>query len=451
MGFVFYDLETSGLDKRHDQIVQFAAIRTGDDLVVEERVEFSCRLDQHVVPHPKALLLTRRGLGEICAPDSQSHYAAMCGIARLLESWSPATLIGFNSIKFDEPMLQHAFYRTLHDPYLTSRLFARADALALFRAVAFYSPGALVIPSDDAGYPRFKLGMLHAANGGASADLHAAMADAEATLALCRLVRTRDEECWSRFLQFSNKAAVATLVDDSQPFGILRFRGNLPLPTPAVLLGRKHGDANLRILLDLSCNLDEIAAATDVDLAQMLGAADSPVFDLRTNACPAVCSIWDLPQAARPGLDDDESERRGERVAADPRLGARLLAIAPASRATYSPSAYVEEQLYDELPYDADRETQRRFHAAPWEERLPLVASLTDPRTRRLGQRLVFLEAPHVLPEARRERLAAESATRRRRGIDPVPWRTVEDALDAIEQMGAICPPALRDEFRSWL
>ena len=32
MGFVVYDVETSGLNKRFDQILQFAAIRTNEDL-----------------------------------------------------------------------------------------------------------------------------------------------------------------------------------------------------------------------------------------------------------------------------------------------------------------------------------------------------------------------------------------------------------------------------------
>lgn len=451
MGFVFYDLETTGLNKKHDQIVQFAAIRTDDNLVVEERVELRCRLDPHVVPHPETLLLTRRSLAELRDPQVPSHYATMCSIARLLEGWSPATLIGFNSIGFDEQVLQHAFYRTLHDPYLTSRMFVRADALTLCRAVAFYSPGALVIPVDETGRPRFKLGMLHAANGGFSAELHAAITDAEATLALCRLVRARDEDSWSRFLQFSNKRAVAGLIDDGQPFGIVRFRGNDPVPAAAVLLGRKEGDANLRISLDLTCDLDALVAASEDQLLRMLAASDSPVFDFRINACPAVCSIWDLPQAARTGLDDEECERRSERVAEDPRLGARLLPIALANLPAYPPSPHVEEQLYEQLPYDDDRETQRRFHAAPWEERPGLVTHLTDPRTRRLGQRLLFLEAPHVLPKDRRERLIIESAARRRRGSTPAPWRTIDDALDVIEALGPACPPALREEYEDWL
>jgi exodeoxyribonuclease-1 len=451
VGFVFYDLETTGLDKRHDQIVQFAAIRTDDELVVKERAEFSCRLDPHVVPDPEALLLTRRSLADLCAPDAPSHYSAMCSVVRLLEKWSPATLVGFNSISFDEPMLHHAFYRTLHDPYLTSLMYVRADALTLCRAVAFYSPGALAIPKDEEGRPRFKLGMLYAANGGSSMDLHSAMADAEATLALCRLVRESDEETWSRFLQFSNKAAVAGLVDDGEPFGIVRFRGNNPVPAPAVVLGRKEGDANLRILLDLSCDLDKLSVASEEELAQIVAGPDSPMFELRINACPAVCNIWDLPQLARPGLDDAECEARCIRLAENARLNDRLLTAALAARREYPPSPHVEEQLYEKLPLGEDRETRRSFHIAPWEQRPEIIKRLVDPRTRRLGQRLLFLEAPHVLPEERRTRLAAESAARRRRGSEPVPWRTVEDALASIEQLGDDCPSTIREEFRAWL
>ena len=39
MSFVVYDVETTGLNKRFDQIVQFAAVLTDTDLNVKDRIE----------------------------------------------------------------------------------------------------------------------------------------------------------------------------------------------------------------------------------------------------------------------------------------------------------------------------------------------------------------------------------------------------------------------------
>jgi exodeoxyribonuclease-1 len=50
MAFVFYDTETTGTNPAFDQILQFGAIRTDDDLNELERFEIRCRLLPHVVP-----------------------------------------------------------------------------------------------------------------------------------------------------------------------------------------------------------------------------------------------------------------------------------------------------------------------------------------------------------------------------------------------------------------
>ena len=57
-GFVFYDLETTGISPAYDQPLQFAAIRTDLNLNEIERVEFRCRLAPHILPAPQALIVT---------------------------------------------------------------------------------------------------------------------------------------------------------------------------------------------------------------------------------------------------------------------------------------------------------------------------------------------------------------------------------------------------------
>jgi exodeoxyribonuclease-1 len=44
MAFVFYDTETTGTDPAFDQILQFGAIRTDDDLNEIDWFEVRCRL-----------------------------------------------------------------------------------------------------------------------------------------------------------------------------------------------------------------------------------------------------------------------------------------------------------------------------------------------------------------------------------------------------------------------
>jgi hypothetical protein len=58
MGFVFYDLETTGVSPAYNQPLQFAAIRTDDSFVEIERVNLRCRIAPHIIPSPQALIVT---------------------------------------------------------------------------------------------------------------------------------------------------------------------------------------------------------------------------------------------------------------------------------------------------------------------------------------------------------------------------------------------------------
>ena len=117
MTFIFYDTETTGLDAGFDQILQFAAIITDDDFNTVEEVNLRCRLQSHVVPSPGALLITGVRPSDIDGTNL-SHYEMIREVRSLIERYSPAVIVGFNSISYDEGMLRQAFYQLLHPVYL---------------------------------------------------------------------------------------------------------------------------------------------------------------------------------------------------------------------------------------------------------------------------------------------------------------------------------------------
>ena len=58
MDYIFYDTETTGLETAFAQILQFAAIKTDENLNELERFDIRCRLQPHIVPSPGAMLVT---------------------------------------------------------------------------------------------------------------------------------------------------------------------------------------------------------------------------------------------------------------------------------------------------------------------------------------------------------------------------------------------------------
>ena len=70
MTYVFYDAETTGTETTFDQILQFAALRTDDDLNELERFNIRCRLLPHIIPSPIALHVTHVTLSTIIGKRS---------------------------------------------------------------------------------------------------------------------------------------------------------------------------------------------------------------------------------------------------------------------------------------------------------------------------------------------------------------------------------------------
>ena len=52
--YLFYDIETTGLNKAFDQVLQFAAIRTDPELNEIERHDIKVNLRPDVIPSPLA-------------------------------------------------------------------------------------------------------------------------------------------------------------------------------------------------------------------------------------------------------------------------------------------------------------------------------------------------------------------------------------------------------------
>ena len=226
MTFVFYDAETTGIDTTFDQILQFGAIRTDENLNEIDRFEIRCRLLPHVVPAPMALKVTGIATEKLTDPDLPSHYDAMRQVHAKLSDWSPSVFVGYNSLSFDENLLRQAFYQTLQPIYLTNTgSNTRADMLRIAHAVAAYAPNAIAIPLGEAGQQVFKLDRLAPANGYDHENAHDAMGDVEATSHLAKLIRDRAPEVWGRMMQLSRKQDTEDILKEEEILCLTQYFG----------------------------------------------------------------------------------------------------------------------------------------------------------------------------------------------------------------------------------
>src|SRR5580704_16440784 len=74
IGYVFYDCETTGVNRSFDQILQFAAAAVDDELRELDRFEVRSRLLPHIAPSVTAIRANRISVRQLTDENLPSHY-----------------------------------------------------------------------------------------------------------------------------------------------------------------------------------------------------------------------------------------------------------------------------------------------------------------------------------------------------------------------------------------
>ncbi|MHB1210547.1 MAG: exonuclease domain-containing protein [Acidimicrobiales bacterium] len=426
MSFVFYDTETTGTKTAFDQILQFAAIRTDTDFLELERFEIRCRLQERVVAWPGALHVTGVSVGQLTDASLPSHYDMMCAIRSKLASWSPAVYIGYNSLQFDEHLLRSAFWKSLHNPYLTNRAGnARTDAMRLVQALAHLRPGVMVFPLDARGKASFKLDAVAPANGFAHSNAHDALADVEATIHLCRIAAEHAPDVWSDFMRFAQKAAVLDFAVSEQAFGLLEYYFGQPYVYVLTAIGRNPENSSELYAFDLRTDPEELRTLDDLKLERRLAAKQRLVRRVKANGAPMLLTLDDTLDAVEgPALSSQECLRRAALVAPHTELAARIVAALERGKPSKVESEYVEERIYDGFTSPVDEALAESFHTSSWRERYEIAKRIADRRLKHLALRLIFDESPGVMTDAERRVFREEIDGRLFSNESGLPWCT---------------------------
>ncbi len=201
--YLFYDLETSGLNPYFDQVLTFAAIRTDLNLNELDRYSQTLRLRSDIVPSPGAFITHRLMPRDL--DGGSTEYEAACAIHEIINT--PGTIsLGYNTLGFDDNFLRFMFYRNLLDPYTHQYANGcrRMDLLPIATLYRVFKPEVIQWPQVD-GSPSLKLELISELNRlVTSGRAHDAMTDVEATLALARLLK-QEENIWAYCCGFFDK------------------------------------------------------------------------------------------------------------------------------------------------------------------------------------------------------------------------------------------------------
>lgn len=456
MSFVFYDTETTGIDTSFDQILQFAAIRTDDDLNELDRFEIRCRLLPHIIPAPRALLTTGVTPAMLTDLSLPSHYQAVCKIADTLAGWSPATFIGYNTMDFDEHLLRQAFYQNLKPVYLTNtNRNRRADILKLVDAAIVFAPQSITVPLSEKGRPSRRLDAIAPANGFCHDNAHDALADVEATIHMARLIRSRQPKLWDALMATSAKDSAIEQLCAHEALALVESRYGRQNVVPVTWCGQNPNYSAQVAAFDLRRDPADFLNSSVEDLIAVMRAPKSPFRVIQANSNPIVLPLTGAPEPAI--VDCPSSGVIASRVQVIQRSVEFQTKVGDAIAGRYperASSEFVEERIYDAFPTSADTLLASRFHMVPWEARRALLDQMRDERLRDLGLRLIGAEAGHLLSEKERVEFKSWQLHRRNGPAPKEAFRTIDQACnecrDGLE--GASPEERLRlEEILAWL
>ena len=200
--YLFYDIETTGLNKAFDQILQFAAIRTDRKLNEIERYTLRVKLRPDVIPSPGAMITNRLSVADLAS--GLCEFEAIRQIHELMNQRETISL-GYNSLGFDDEFLRFSFHRNLLPPYTHQfkNGCRRMDLLPIAVMFWLYKREVINWPQIQS-QPSLKLEHIREANQLASGPAHDATVDVAATVELARRF-FKNQKMWNYLMGYFEK------------------------------------------------------------------------------------------------------------------------------------------------------------------------------------------------------------------------------------------------------
>ena len=452
--FLWHDYETFGANPRRDRPAQFAAIRTDAALnEIGAPMMLYCRPAPDFLPDPQSCLITGITPQQCLERGVPEHEFA----ARIEQALAePGTIgVGYNTIRFDDEITRHLFWRNLIDPYAREwqNGCGRWDLLDVVRTAYALRPDGIHWPKNEQGGASFKLTDLTAVNGLVHEAAHDALSDVRATIALARLLRQHNPRLFDFCLALHKKERVAqelglpTSPAQARPF--LHISGMFPADRGCLALmwplAMHPANKNELIAWDLAHD-PQALTTLDVDTLRLRlftrgadlpeGVSRLPVKTVHLNKSPMV--IGNLKtltpaMAQRWQLDLDAALRHAEHARALPDLSGTWAKVFARPRDPAAAAPDVDEDLYGGFVGNNDRRRLNQLRALSPAQLASARTGFEDGRLEELLFRYRARNFPDSLSAEETQRWKAHCAARLLEGADGA--RSVEQLSNEIDNL----------------
>lgn len=408
--YLFYDIETTGLNKAFDQILQFAAIRTDIRLNEIDRHQVLVKLRPDIIYSPEALITTRISIRQALS-DGLCEYEAVRKIHALINEWETIS-IGYNTLGFDDEFLRFSFFRNLLPPYTHQyeRGCYRMDMLPITILYWLFKKDIIHFPIVN-GKPSLKLENISAANQLTTGQAHDAMVDVQATVELARrFLKEADMFNYvaDHFVKTVDMSRIEKLPETftseagTHHLGLMygsEFGSSLLYQVPVLSMGMSNAYPNQTLWLRL--DYPELSSST-ADLAESAWVYRKK-FGEPGIILPPLDRYWKY-------LDDDRQSMVESNITflkSHPDIFKHLVMHHRNFRYPEIPNLDADAALYQMgFMSSEDRNVCQKFHQAAPAEKTDFIDKFSCPHLQEIVRRLLYRNFPQHIPPALAHQLA---------------------------------------------
>ncbi len=422
MNLAIWDIESSSASTDFGSIIEIGGILVDENFKEKDRFNLRCSLPEGEIFQAMALIVNKTSIKQL-TQTNLSHYQMLGEVEKIFKKWSPAIFLGWSSLNFDEEMIRKEFFKNIRYPYITNAApNKRHDGINIARAAYAVDPTILETEINEKNNPVFKLASLAQMQGIDASDAHSALADAELTAKILKIVKNKQEHTWDLFLRTANKSDTETIMKKGEVVTLNEYyygKSRLHLVVP---LHPKHCMHPIYqgwyYSIDLRTEIQPLINKSINELKTEMKKSPKFLRTIRANKAPIIIDgQYGMNVEPYNKLDKKVIKKRAEFVQNNEQFSQNILTalreVAEEKEQSKSQEdIYAEESIYTKFTSNKDTALFPTWHAAPWKEKLNLLDKFDDDRLVGFGKKIIFQEAPEVLPESMYKTIRREIAKR---------------------------------------
>ena len=409
MNIVIWDIETDSSNTFFGTIIEIGAILLNENFQELDKLNIRCRLPEGVIPQAGALLVNQSNVSMLTKAN-YSHYQMLQEVESTFKRWSPAVFLGYSNINFDDEMLRKEFFKGLRQPYLTNTNGnKRQDGLNIVRAAFAVNNKIMKTEINEKGNAIMKLESLARMNGIESGGAHNALFDANLTKLILEKIYKEQNITWRSAMMTGSREEVENFSRNELMFTLSEYfygRSKLFLVTPLHPEHMLHPIYKWVQAFDLRFDPKNYFDLPLNELKAEIQKTPKFLRTIRSNKGPVLLHP-DYGCKADPyvGISKETLTERAHEIKENKdfcgRVTLALAEIAQEKRDTGDQSDITpEESIYVKFVDNKEVPKMQKWHQANWDDKFKLLDRFEDERLVDFGKKIIYQEAPQVLPES---------------------------------------------------